>query len=196
MSTHVVFMLEERSMKEFLESLVPRLAPELSCTYIEHEGKSDLEKSLPRKLRGWRTPGTQFVVVRDQDSADCRAVKACLLDIAREAGKPETIVRIACRELEAWILGDMLGAAAAFGREELSALATKEKFRNPDSLSSPSKELATLLGGYSKTSGARAAGAHVAWERNQSTSFCVFVKSVLRLVAEQRQPEPPEASGG
>jgi hypothetical protein len=177
----VVFLLEEPSMREFLNGLLPRLAPKMDFILVAHEGKSDLESSLPRKLRAWRTPGARFVVVRDQDSADCHEVKRRLSKIAADAGKPDAIVRIACRELEAWLLGDPSGLARALQRKELLGLETKEKYRDPDRLGSPSKELEEILGSYSKTAGARAAGLEVAWERNSSRSFGHFVKTIRRL---------------
>jgi len=61
----LVFLLEERSMKEFLRGLLPRILP-AGCEFqlIPHEGKSDLEKSIPRKLRAWLEPEVRFVVVR------------------------------------------------------------------------------------------------------------------------------------
>jgi hypothetical protein len=177
----VVFMLEEPSMREFLNGILPRVAPEMQYVLVAHEGKSDLEKSLPRKLRAWRTPGDRFIVVRDQDSADCRAVKQKLVAIAKDAGRPDAIVRIACRELEAWLLGDPVGLARALGRNELAELGKKEKFRDPDDLGSPSSELHQLLGTYSKTAGARAAGVHLDWKDNQSRSFLQFIAAIQRL---------------
>ena len=181
MTGQVVFMLEEASMREFLNGLLPRVAPEMPYVLVAHEGKSDLEKSLPRKLRAWRTPGARFVVVRDQDSADCRTVKERLVAIAKEAGRPDAVVRIACRELEAWLLGDPMGLARALGRTDLEGIGTKEKFRDPDHLGSPSNELHQWLGTYSKTAGARAAGHHISWTANQSRSFLQFVATVQRL---------------
>jgi hypothetical protein len=183
----VVFLLEERSMREFLSGLLPRLAPDLPFVLIAHEGKADLEQSLPRKLRAWRTPGARFVIVRDQDSASCRDVKARLATLAARAGKPDAVIRIACRELEAWLLGDPDGLARALGRRELEGLGAKEKYRQPDQLGSPSRELEHLLGGYSKTAGARAAGLVLDWEQNSSTSFGHFVRSVQHLTAMTRR---------
>lgn len=171
-------------MREFLDGLLPRLVPELPFVLISHEGKGDLEKSLPKKLRAWRTPGARFVVVRDQDSANCLEVKQRLLRLARDAGKPDVVVRIACRELEAWLLGDPDGLARALGRNELVGLSTRAKFRDPDHLWRPSTELEGLLGGYSKTAGARAAGTEISWTDNRSTSFRHFVAAVQRLASE------------
>ena len=60
--TELVFLLEERSIAELLKVIVPGLLPqEVQCRFIPHEGKSDLEKSIPRKLRAWNTPGVRFV---------------------------------------------------------------------------------------------------------------------------------------
>jgi hypothetical protein len=81
----MVFLLEERSMKTLLDGLLPRLMPELPFICIPHEGKQDLEKSIPRKLRAWREPGARFVVVRDNDGGDCHALKQRLVALCNDA---------------------------------------------------------------------------------------------------------------
>ena len=51
----LIFLLEELSMKYLLLELLPRILPEnVEFQIIPHNGKRDLEKSIPRKLRGWR----------------------------------------------------------------------------------------------------------------------------------------------
>lgn len=63
---NLVFLLEESSMKEMLELLLPRILPDnINYLCIPHESKSDLEKSIPRKLKAWNSPNTKFVIVRD-----------------------------------------------------------------------------------------------------------------------------------
>ena len=62
----VVFLVEEYSMTELLDGLLPRLFPELVFQCVPHHGKGDLEKSITRKLRGWREPGVRFVVCARQ----------------------------------------------------------------------------------------------------------------------------------
>ncbi len=169
-------------MKAFLEGLLPRILPgDQDFLLVAHEGKSDLEKSLPRKLRGWRSPNTQFIVVRDQDSGDCVAVKEKLQRIAISAGRPETTVRIACRELESWILGDLPTVSEVFSRSNVKGLELTAKFRQPDSLGSPSAELKLLVPGYQKVSGARQMGPYINVHRCQSQSFAAFVAAVARL---------------
>ena len=65
--SRAVFLLEELSMKTLLEGLLPRIVPGMKFLCVPHEGKLDLEKSVPKKLRAWREPGVRFVVLRDND---------------------------------------------------------------------------------------------------------------------------------
>ena len=61
-------------MRVLLDSLLPRLFPGLSFLCVPHEGKTDPERSIPRKLRRWREPGVlRFAVVRDNDGGNCCA---------------------------------------------------------------------------------------------------------------------------
>jgi len=58
-----VIFLEEPSAREMLKGLLPRLLPEGPIPrYVVFEGKQDLEKGLPGKLRGWKAPDTLFVL--------------------------------------------------------------------------------------------------------------------------------------
>lgn len=97
----LVFLLEEPSMKYLLDELLPRiLPPEISFQTIPHQGKRDLEKSIPQKLRGWNEPGDiRFVILHDQDTKDCVALKRELLELCKATTKP-VLIRIACQEME------------------------------------------------------------------------------------------------
>ena len=79
MNGRLIFLLEEPSMKELLDGLLPRIFPGLNFQCVPHEGKSDLDKSIPRKLKAWLEPGVRFVVVRDNDNADCSDIKAWVI---------------------------------------------------------------------------------------------------------------------
>ena len=92
-------------MAVLLEGLLPRLYPDLPFQCVSHEGKNDLEKSIPRKLRAWREPGVRFVIIRDNDGSDCRRVKNSLYSLCQEGSREDSLIRIACQELEAWYLG-------------------------------------------------------------------------------------------
>lgn len=168
-------------MAVLLEGLLPRLFPGLSFLCVPHEGKQDLEKSIPRKLKAWREPGVRFVVLRDADRADCRAVKQRLVASCRAAGRDDVLVRLACQELEAWYLGDAEALAQAFGDQSLRALANKERFRAPDAVVSPSRALEELVPSFQKVSGARAMAQQMG-EANRSTSFQVLLDGLRRLL--------------
>jgi hypothetical protein len=96
----LVFMVEEPSMREVLHIVLPKIIPQnLEFQVIAHEGKSDLERSIPRKLKTW-IHDSKFIILRDKDSGDCFLIKEKLKRICREAGREDTLIRIVCCELE------------------------------------------------------------------------------------------------
>ena len=190
----LVFLVEELSMAEMLNRLLPRLLPELEFRCVPHEGKSDLEASIPRKLRGWREPGVRFVVMRDQDSGNCQAIKARLVALCAQGGKPETLVRIVCRELEAWFLADLAAVERGLQVVGLSRRQEEARFRQPDRIGTPSQELKSLVPTFQKVGGAKAIAPHLDLTNERSASFRAFVTGVRRVagVTEEEAPGMPE----
>lgn len=186
----IVFLLEELSMRVLLEGLLPRVFPGLPFLCIHHEGKQDLERSVLRKLRGWREPGVRFVVVRDNDASDCVTVKHRLLDLCKEGRRPDTLVRIACQELEAWYFGEPDAIAKGFGRPALCRLGRKARYRDADSIAKPSAELKKLVPEFQKISGARLMAPRLSPGNNRSRSFQNFVSGMDRLFEEMTAEEP------
>lgn len=184
--SRVVFLLEERSMKILLEELLPRLVPGMPFICIPHEGKQDLEKSIPRKLRAWREPGARFVVVRDNDGGDCHLLKESLAEICIAAGRPDSVVRIACQELEAWYFGEPAAMAEAFGDPRLKYIGKKARYRDSDIIPKPSREIVGLVPEFQKISGARRIAPHLTREGNHSRSFQVTIEAIERLFKEQQ----------
>lgn len=182
----LVLLVEEYSMTVLLKGLLPRLFPELSFVCVTHEGKHDLEKSIPRKLRAWREPGVRFIVLRDNDGADCVKLKAGLIELCDAGGRPDTVVRIVCQELEAWYLGEPEALAVAFGDEALAGLAEKARFRDPDSVRNPGAALTLLAPSFQKVLGARQLASCLTVTRNRSRSFQVFVESVRQHSVQQQ----------
>jgi hypothetical protein len=179
---HWVFFLKEPSAEDFLRGyLPPFLPPGVSLHFQVFEGKQDLEKRLELRLRHWCLPDSQFIVMRDQDSGDCVQIKANLKRLCRKAGRDDAVVRIACRELEAFFVGDMEAVATAFDKPGLAKHARSAKFKNPDALGSPSDELKRLLPGYGKRDGARRIAPQLAPSRNCSISFQVLHRTLERL---------------
>ena len=181
--SRVVFLLEEYSMKVLLDGLLPRLFPGLPFLCVPHEGKQDLEKSVPKKLRAWREPGVSFVVIRDNDGGNCQELKHRLVTLCHDGRRADTLVRIACQELEAWYLGEPATLAEAFEKERLRNLGAKARYRDPDAVVRPSAEVETLVPEFQKVSGARRMAMHLTREGNRSRSFQVLVEGIDRLSA-------------
>jgi len=180
----LVFFLEELSVRSMLEGLLPKIiSQDISARFIVFEGKQDLEKQLVRRLRGYRNKEADFIVIRDQDSGDCRAIKARLSGLCAEAGCPKAMVRIACRELESFYLADLVAVEKGLGITGIARHQRNRKFRAPDRLGSPSQELKALTKGrYQKISGSRAIGSHLDPANGRSHSFKLLVATVRRLI--------------
>jgi hypothetical protein len=184
----IVFLLEEASAKELLAGLIPRIVrgeEQIRAKYVVFEGKQDLEKQLERRLRGYLNREARFLVLRDQDSGDCRRLKNGLAAKCAAAGRPDAVVRIACRELESFYLGDLAAVERAFGLPGLARRQGEQKFRNPDRLGSPSRELERLTRNrYQKVSGSRAIAPHLQLDGSASASFRNLVGAIRRLATE------------
>ena len=165
-------------MAVLLEGLLPRIYPDLPFLCISHEGKQDLEKSIPRKLKAWQEPGVRFVIVRDKDEGDCRRVKATLRSLCQAGRREDSLIRIACHELEAWYLGDTEALTNAFGDESLRGLNRKARFRDPDSVSRPSEAIRRLVPEFQKVSGARLMAQHLSRDGNRSRSYQVLLEGI------------------
>lgn len=186
MIAQIVFFLEEPSAKEMLAGILPRLLPEyIGFRSIVFEGKQDLEKQLPKKLRAWQQPNCRFIVVRDKDSADCEVVKQKLQGICNAAGKPNTLVRIACHELESWYLGDLQAVETGLSIKGLAKKQQQQKYRDPDRLANPKQELKIITENtYQQIAGSRRIAPYMKIEGNCSVSFNVFLMGVKRLIKE------------
>ncbi|MBF0611301.1 MAG: DUF4276 family protein [Magnetococcales bacterium] len=179
----LVFFLEELSAKELLKELLPRLVPNhVTLQFVVFEGKQDLEKQLPRKLRQWHLPDCRFVVLRDRDAGNCYAIKGKLRALCDDAGREDVLIRIACRELESWYLGDLASVAKALDAESVAAQQGNRKYREPDALDNPYQELCRLAPTYQKVAGSRELGKVMDWKNNHSHSFNVFINGVLGML--------------
>ena len=184
---NLVFFLEEASAEALLEVLMRRMIVQkenIFVRYIVFEGKQDLEKKLARKLRGWKLPNSKFIVLRDQDSADCKTVKFNLLKLCPEDKKSHTLVRIACHELESWYLGDLDAVEHGLGLSGIAKYQGKNRYRNPDSIQAPSAELERLTNKtYQKISGSRTIGEYLNLDNTRSNSFNVFITGIKNILA-------------
>jgi hypothetical protein len=185
----LIFLLEERSAKLFLDALLPRILPSgVGFLTIPHDGKQDLRRSIPRKLKAWQQPEDRFFVVHDQDSSDCRTLKAELQRLCLGAGRSDAKIRIACRELEAWYLGDLASLDTIYG-SHLQRLKDSKLFRNPDAAVNPSHELLRRIPAFSKTDAARRLGHIIDLQNNGSSSFRLLVETVRQLLPQAPEPQ-------
>lgn len=185
----LVILTEEPSMKTTLEHLLPKLGVDRdTVTIIAHDGKSDLERSIPRKLRGWQVPDARFLILRDNDRGNCHARKAHLANLVAGAGKTgETKVRIVCQELEAWFLADIpalisAGYLAAGKKPSFSA-------KDPDMIDYPVQEMKRLRPGYGKSIGANDIAPHLDVENSRSACFRNTIQAIRDLITAQG-PKP------
>ncbi len=187
------FFLKEKSAKVFLEGLLPRILPgEFSFKCIAFEGKSDLERQLYNKIIGWKTPHTCFVVIRDKDAEDCLVVKKRLTQICTKARRADSLVRIACHELESWYLGDLEAVGSCFGINNLSKKQYHKKFRDPDRLANPREELLKLTQNkYQKVGSSRKLAQHIDPNQNTSASFNALVNGIQGLISDKSRCRYP-----
>jgi hypothetical protein len=180
-----IFMVEERSMSEFLEIFLDnnsKITKE-KRRIIPHSGKSDLKKSLPIKLRALNEPNTLFIVLIDQDSSDCKELKADITRICGQVKNARCIVRIVCRELESWYLGDLEAVDSVFNTK-LSKHEKRKSFRMPDMIPNPKQ----ILFNYIKPRGQvniaqRMADAmtQISIHANRSKSFDIFLQTIREI---------------
>lgn len=181
---YLVCLLEEPSAREMLKEILPRILPdEIDVKYIVFEGKQDLEKQLERRLKNWQQPDSIFLIMRDQDSGDCVAIKQNLLKKVTASGKKDTtVIRVACHELESFYLGDLAAVEAGLGISGLKAKQNKKKYRVPDALSNAAEELFKLSGKrYQKIAGSRAIAPYLKTDgSNLSHSFNVLLDGIKK----------------
>ena len=188
----LVFFLEERSAEAFLKGFLPRAFPVMNDRerfdpkFISFSGKHDLRHKLLGKLKGWRAPNSAFVVLQDQDGEDCHQAKDRLVEICRKPGarRKKATVRIVCRQLENWYLGDLAAVDSVYKTELQKKYANKARFRNVDELDGE-KTLSRITGNeYQKVGGSRKMGLamNTDYSQNNSHSFRVFCQHINRLI--------------
>lgn len=206
MPVSIDVLLEEPSAKAALDQFLPRLLPShVDVRCLTFQGKPDLLKQLPDRLRGYRErlrhESLWIVVLIDRDNDDCRGLKHKLEEMARTAGlttksAPDptgdfvVVNRIAVEELEAWFLGDEAALIAAYPRLRPGVTRTR-KIRDPDAVQGAAEALHRILqrAGYYKNlhmpkgDVARHVGAHLSLlpGHNRSPSFQAFVAGMMAL---------------
>lgn len=187
----IEFLVEEASVAEILKALLPQILPDpwvLDENYFirVHNGKSDLRRSIPNKLRGFGQISNQvtgFVIVQDRDSNDCHVLKRELVQMceANISVNIKYLIRIVCRELESWYIGDVNALHSVFPQFKVENIRSA-KFRDPDHCVNPKNELKKIVGEYPQIAIARKIGQYMHVGENRSESFKQFVSGVMRFI--------------
>ncbi|CAM2734710.1 protein of unknown function [Flavobacterium succinicans] len=184
----IEILVEEPSMKEFLNILLPKILDKewiLNENYFirSFEGKSDLQKNIPSKVKllsNWNHEASGIVIMQDQDSSDCKILKKKLLDICDQNGNCPKLVRIVCRELESWYIGDFLAVNKAYPNFKHQNYINKSKFRVPDNCNA-FDELKKILPEFQKVGGAKKIAPFITIDGNTSESFQQTVNGLKRF---------------
>ncbi len=200
-ATRLEILVEEPSAEEFLNIIVPKIAPSLEFQVYPSQGKDDLLRNLPSRLRAYRRylqDGWRILVLIDSDGKDCIALKKRLEKIASESGmatrsknpeKYRLLNRIIVQELESWYFGDWNAVCAAFPRVAKGHCA-KAALRIPDAIDNTWEMFEQALQQYGYLSGSRlpkiatakSIARHMRPECNTSASFMTFRRTLLELL--------------
>lgn len=184
----VEILVEEPSMATCLKIILPHIVPEkwkLDENYFirPHQGKGHLKKSIINKMpkfNHWYEP-IAVVVVHDQDSADCKKLKQELKEFAGNNINIPFLIRIVCKELESWYLGDMRAIQMAYQTFNSKLYVNKEEFRIPDKIVNPKEELKKILPVYQEISSSQCIASYMDIANNRSYSFNKFITGIQKI---------------
>jgi hypothetical protein len=189
MPAPVVYILtEEESAAEVVRQLATRMQVRDRVRVLAHGGKSELEDRLRVRLAAVRYPAdARFIVLRDNDGADCKKLKDRLLAEVPVEKRARTRIRIVVNELESWYLGqpDALEACALITAARRREMERARKFRDPDKLNNAKQEFRRLHNrGNQQIALAREIGPRLDPATNRSESFRQFIGALQVLTAD------------
>lgn len=188
-SNHLEILVEEQSMAAFLHSFLPRIIPKeyainQNCFIRPHQGKSDLQKSIRIKTKALSNYAlrTKFIILHDLDShPNCKVLKNHLKSLIYNPDS-NALIRIPCRELENWYLGDLASIEAIYPSSKASKFSNKSKYASPDNLHG-SNEMKILCPDFSKIYCARKIAPIINLDSNRSMSFNQFVSGIQQFLS-------------
>lgn len=188
----IIFLVEDYSMRKFLEGILPRLNLEAHQFEIKHHrGKEDLLSHLALIVPSLSKRAQQIIVIIDQDQQDCLTLKNKIKEkMAWSNCKYQ--IRIACYELEAWFLGDFAAIAKCSPKFKASFFQDKKKYRDIDHIPKPSRVLEEIVPDWKERYGnkpqfAKEIASFISLEKqntekaNRSHSFHVLLETLRSL---------------
>jgi len=184
----IIFLVEDYSMRKFLEGILPRLGFTADAFEIKHhQGKEDLLGNLTQVIPTLSKRAKHIVVLIDQDRQDCIQLKQKLKEKVAWCACDYTL-RIACYELESWFLGDLDAITQCSERFRLKHFQNKQKYQQTDNIVKPSTDIETIVPDWktlysSKPKFAEKMSQFIALEpeQNRSCRFSIFLKTLYEL---------------
>ena len=181
---------EESSAQIVFETILPKILPKnISFRVFPHQGKQDLEKALRSTVPSIsKIPGSRILITRDQDNSSCIEVKSNINGIMAVSCNCYYLIRIVCKELEAWFLGDLYAVQSAYPRFKPEQYRTKVDFRNVDKITSPNEYLLKIIPEYSgrdylpKLEASQSIAQFLDFEKNTSLSFKHTISAISKLI--------------
>lgn len=175
----IVVFVEEPSAYEIARAVARKLGLLERVTVLKHQGAGDLERSLANKIANDPFPNSKFLILRDADNKDCRALKRNLQERVPPAKRARTVVRIVCQELEAWYLAQpkALTSAGALARP----LPRNILNANVDAIGNPKRLFLGLAHDKGQIEHARRIGPELDIASTRSASFKHFVSGLRNL---------------
>lgn len=176
-----VIMVEEPSIGHVVNIIAERLGIANRTKIIAHEGKGDLKRSFPRKVRAWNAGmTTRFVICMDNDTANCTVLKNELRALLPPNPSHEFKIRLVMNELEAWYLGDMdaLELAGYIPKDSAVKNQKKKSFRVPENMVNAKREFLKLVKTQGQITLARSIAPHLNLQNDRCKSFKHFVEAL------------------
>lgn len=187
-------------MEAALAQMLPSIAIGTSWQLHPFQGKGDLLKKLPDRLRAyarWLPEDYAIVVMLDSDRSDPSVLEEEVAAVAASAGFEvdptapgrRAVVRLAVQELEAWFFGDWPAVQSAYPRVAAD-VPRRSAYRDPDAIDHTWESLERLLqaagyfaGGLRKVECATEVSSRMDPHSNRSSSFGRFRSTIEQLIA-------------
>ena len=102
------------------------------------------------------------------------------MDICNLNGFCPKLVRIVCKELESWYIGDFEAVHKAYPKFNPTNFKNKSRFRNPD-ICNASIEMKKIVPEFQKVGGAKKIAPFIDIEKNRSESFQQTISGLKRF---------------
>ncbi len=138
---------EESSAQKCLESFLPKIfLDQKKFKIFAHGGRENLKQALRKTLpRISQIENAKILITIDQDKNDCKKLKQDLQKIFHEKCHCPYKIRIVCKELESWFLGDFNAISLAYPKFKSEKYRHKTDIRYVDKIDQPSKKLLKMI---------------------------------------------------